>query len=103
MTLPPPKRVEIGAFYSVFGDHGILRSVAIHDQANSRTISRQRTGRGYGRKRQATKDESGIGESFESKSQNYPMTDSGGMFSKLINPNTAKPAEPQKPESKAEG
>jgi hypothetical protein len=28
------------------------------------------------------------------------MTDSGGMFSKLINPNTAKPAEPQKPESK---
>jgi hypothetical protein len=30
------------------------------------------------------------------------MTDSGGMFSKLINPNTAKPAEPQKPESKAE-
>jgi hypothetical protein len=30
------------------------------------------------------------------------MTDSGGMFSKLINPNTAKPAELQKPESKAE-
>src|SRR5262245_42016429 len=30
------------------------------------------------------------------------MTESGGMFSKLINPNTAKPAEPQKPESKAE-
>ena len=30
------------------------------------------------------------------------MTDSGGMFSKLINPNTAKPAEPHKPESKAE-
>ena len=30
------------------------------------------------------------------------MTDSGGMFSKLINPNTAKPAEPPKPESKAE-
>ena len=30
------------------------------------------------------------------------MTDSGGMFSKLINPNTAKPAESQKPESKAE-
>jgi hypothetical protein len=30
------------------------------------------------------------------------MTDSGGMFSKLINPHTAKPAEPQKPESKAE-
>ena len=30
------------------------------------------------------------------------MTDSGGMFSKLINPNTAKPAEPQKPESKPE-
>jgi hypothetical protein len=29
------------------------------------------------------------------------MTDSGGMFSKLINPNTAKPAEPHKPESKA--
>ena len=28
------------------------------------------------------------------------MTDSGGMFSKLINPNTAKPAELQKPESK---
>jgi hypothetical protein len=30
------------------------------------------------------------------------MTDSGGMFSKLINPHTAKPAEPQKPESKSE-
>jgi hypothetical protein len=30
------------------------------------------------------------------------MTDSGGMFSKLINPNTAKPADPPKPESKAE-
>jgi len=30
------------------------------------------------------------------------MTDSGGMFSKLINPNTAKPAEPHKLESKAE-
>jgi hypothetical protein len=30
------------------------------------------------------------------------MTDSGGMFSKLINPHTAKPAEPQKPESKPE-
>jgi hypothetical protein len=30
------------------------------------------------------------------------MTDSGGMFSKLINPNTAKPADPQKPESKPE-
>jgi hypothetical protein len=30
------------------------------------------------------------------------MTDSGGMFSKLINPNTAKPADPHKPESKAE-
>ena len=30
------------------------------------------------------------------------MTDSGGMFSKLINPNTAKPAEPQKPESTPE-
>jgi hypothetical protein len=30
------------------------------------------------------------------------MTDSGGMFSKLINPNTAKPAEPHKPESKAD-
>jgi hypothetical protein len=30
------------------------------------------------------------------------MTDSGGMFSKLINPNTAKPAEPHKAESKAE-
>ena len=30
------------------------------------------------------------------------MTDSGGMFSKLINPNTAKPAESHKPESKAE-
>jgi hypothetical protein len=30
------------------------------------------------------------------------MTDPGGMFSKLINPNTAKPAEPHKPESKAE-
>jgi hypothetical protein len=30
------------------------------------------------------------------------MTDSGGMFSKLINPNTAKPADPQKPESKSE-
>ena len=30
------------------------------------------------------------------------MTDSGGMFSKLINPHTAKPAEPPKPESKAE-
>jgi hypothetical protein len=30
------------------------------------------------------------------------MTDSGGMFSKLINPNTAKPADPQKPENKAE-
>src|SRR5207248_7136354 len=30
------------------------------------------------------------------------MTDSGGMFSKLINPNTAKPAEPQNPESKPE-
>jgi hypothetical protein len=28
------------------------------------------------------------------------MTDSGGMFSKLINPHTAKPAEPHKPESK---
>ena len=30
------------------------------------------------------------------------MTDSGGMFSKLINPNTAKPAEPHKPEGKTE-
>jgi hypothetical protein len=30
------------------------------------------------------------------------MTDSGGMFSKLINPNTAKPAELQKSESKTE-
>jgi hypothetical protein len=30
------------------------------------------------------------------------MTDSGGMFSKLINPHTAKPAEPQKPESKSD-
>jgi hypothetical protein len=30
------------------------------------------------------------------------MTDSGGMFSKLINPNTAKPADSHKPESKAE-
>jgi hypothetical protein len=30
------------------------------------------------------------------------MTDSGGMFSKLINPNTAKPAETPKPESKTE-
>jgi hypothetical protein len=30
------------------------------------------------------------------------MTDSGGMFSKLINPNTAKPAETHKLESKAE-
>jgi hypothetical protein len=30
------------------------------------------------------------------------MIDSGGMFSKLINPHTAKPAEPDKPESKAE-
>jgi hypothetical protein len=30
------------------------------------------------------------------------MTDSGGMFSKLINPNTAKPAAPHKPESKTE-
>jgi len=30
------------------------------------------------------------------------MTDSGGMFSKLINPNTAKPAETQEPERKAE-
>jgi hypothetical protein len=30
------------------------------------------------------------------------MTDSGGMFSKLINPHTAKPAEPHKLESKAE-
>ena len=30
------------------------------------------------------------------------MTDSGGMFSKLINPHTAKPADPHKPESKAE-
>jgi hypothetical protein len=29
------------------------------------------------------------------------MTDSGGMFSKLINPHTAKPAEPHKPEIKA--
>ena len=28
------------------------------------------------------------------------MTDSGGMFSKLINPHTAQPAEPHKPESK---
>jgi hypothetical protein len=30
------------------------------------------------------------------------MTDSGGMFSKLINPHTPKPAEPHKPESKPE-
>jgi hypothetical protein len=30
------------------------------------------------------------------------MTDSGGMFSKLINPNTAKPADPHKQESKTE-
>jgi hypothetical protein len=30
------------------------------------------------------------------------MTDSGGMFSKLINPHTAKPAGPHKPESKVE-
>jgi hypothetical protein len=30
------------------------------------------------------------------------MTDSGGMFSKLINPHTAKPADPHKPESKGE-
>jgi hypothetical protein len=30
------------------------------------------------------------------------MTDSGGMFSKLINPNTAKPADSHKLESKAE-
>ena len=30
------------------------------------------------------------------------MTDSGGMFSKLINPHTAKPADPHKPESKIE-
>jgi hypothetical protein len=30
------------------------------------------------------------------------MTDSGGMFSKLINPNTAKPAEPQQTERKRE-
>jgi hypothetical protein len=30
------------------------------------------------------------------------MTDSGGMFSKLINPHTAKPADPHKPESKTE-
>jgi hypothetical protein len=30
------------------------------------------------------------------------MTDSGGMFSKLINPNTAKPAAPPKQESTAE-
>ena len=30
------------------------------------------------------------------------MIDSGGMFSKLINPNTAKPAATHKPESKAE-
>ena len=29
------------------------------------------------------------------------MTDAGGMFSKLINPHTAKPAESHKPESKA--
>jgi hypothetical protein len=29
------------------------------------------------------------------------MTDSGGMFSKLINPNTAKPADTPEPESKA--
>ena len=30
------------------------------------------------------------------------MTDSGGMFSKLINPHTAKPADAPKPESKTE-
>jgi hypothetical protein len=30
------------------------------------------------------------------------MTDSGGMFSKLINPHTAKPADPQKAERKIE-
>jgi hypothetical protein len=30
------------------------------------------------------------------------MTDSGGMFSKLINPHTAQPAASHKPESKAE-
>jgi hypothetical protein len=30
------------------------------------------------------------------------MTDSGGMFSKLINPHTAKPADPHKPETKTE-
>jgi hypothetical protein len=30
------------------------------------------------------------------------MTDSGGMFSKLINPHTAKPADSHKPESTAE-
>jgi hypothetical protein len=30
------------------------------------------------------------------------MTDSGGMFSKLINPHTAQPADTHKPESKTE-
>jgi hypothetical protein len=30
------------------------------------------------------------------------MTDSGGMFSKLINPHTAQPADPHKPESTGE-
>jgi hypothetical protein len=30
------------------------------------------------------------------------MTDSGGMFSKLINPHTAKPADPHKSENKVE-
>jgi hypothetical protein len=30
------------------------------------------------------------------------MTDSGGMFSKLINPHTAQPADPHKPESTVE-
>jgi 5-methylcytosine-specific restriction endonuclease McrA len=31
MALPPPKQVEIGAFYAVFGDHGIIRRVGAHD------------------------------------------------------------------------
>src|SRR5262245_29821701 len=33
LALPPPKRVEIGAFYSVCGDHGMIRSVGVRDRA----------------------------------------------------------------------
>ena len=33
MALPPPKRVEMGAFYPVLGRNGIIRSGRVHDPA----------------------------------------------------------------------